>query len=145
MTALNTYLTFDGNCQEAFDFYKDVFGNELLMMSYFKDMPEDPNCQISDSDKNKVMHVSLPISDTCTLMGSDTIAEQSKELVQGNNFSISINADSKSDADCLFIALSKNGNVIMPMDDTFWNSYFGMLTDQFGIQWMVSFDQTPNS
>jgi len=78
-------------------------------------------------------------------MGSDTIAEQSKELVQGNNFSISINADSKSDADCLFIALSKNGNVIMPMDDTFWNSYFGMLTDQFGIQWMVSFDQTPNS
>ena len=145
MTTLNTYLTFNGNCQQAFDFYKNVFGGEFVVISYFKDMPDDPNCQLKDEDKEKVMHVSLPIDDNCTLMGSDTIDEQAKDFIQGNNFSISINADSKDDADSLFAALEKNGNVIMPMDNTFWESYFGMLTDQFGIQWMISFDQTPKS
>jgi len=141
MTTINTYLTFNGNCEKAFNFYKSVFGGEFAHIGKFKDMPENPKFPVAESDKEKVMHVSLPISKESVLMGSDTGGEWAKHFTQGNNFSISINADSKGEADKLFKALSKNGKVIMPMNKTFWDSYFGNFTDQFGIQWMVSFDR----
>lgn len=140
MTTINTYLTFNGNCQEAFNFYKTVFGGEFAHVGKFKDMPEDPNFQISDSDKEKIMHISLPISKETILMGSDTSGEWASNFNQGNNFSISINTDNKSDADRLFNELSVDGQIIMQMNKTFWGSYFGMFTDKFGVQWMVSFD-----
>jgi PhnB protein len=143
MATVNIYLTFDGNCEKAFLFYKSVFGGNFDRMSKFKDMPEDPKYPVSAEDKNRTMHVSLPISKETILMGSDTGGEWSKNFKMGNNFSISINTDSKAEADKFFTALSKNGKVTMPMAMTFWESYFGMLTDQFGIQWMVSFDD-PN-
>ncbi len=141
MTTINTYLTFNGNCEAAFNFYKSVFGEEYNHIGKFKDMPEDPKFPIADEDKEKVMHVSLPIGKQSVLMGSDTGGEWSASFTQGNNFSISIQADSEKDADRFFNDLSVGGKTTMPMNHTFWNSYFGMLTDQFGIQWMVSFDE----
>jgi len=141
MTIINIYLTFDGKCEEAFLFYKSVFGGEYSHIAKFADMPEDPKCPVSAADKDKVMHVSLPISKETVLMGSDTGGEWAGSFKQGNNFSISIAAESKDDADRLFNKLSQDGQVIMPMDKTFWGSYFGMFTDKYGIQWMVSFDE----
>lgn len=140
MASINTYLTFNGNCEEAFNFYKSVFGGDFAHIGKFKDMPEDPHHKISEADKEKVMHVSFPIGKSSVLMGSDTGGEWTPNFKQGNNFSVSINADSKVDADRLFNALSAGGQVIMPMGDTFWESYFGMFTDKFGINWMVSYD-----
>ena len=140
MISLNTYLSFDGNCEEAFNFYKSVFGGEFSFMSYFKDMPGDePNNPKDEKLNDKIMHISFPIGDT-VLMGSDTGGEWSEKLSVGNNFSLSINTESKEEADRLFYALSVNGKITMPMNLTFWNSYFGMFTDQFGIQWMISFE-----
>lgn len=137
MPSINTYLTFNGNCQQAFEFYKSVFGGEFSSKSKFEEMPPDPNYPISDTDKEKIMHITLPVGKGTVLMGSDMAGEWEKSFNQGNNFSISIDAESKKEAENLFTALSENGQVIMPMNDTFWGSYFGMLIDQFGIQWMV--------
>ena len=141
MTTINTYLTFNGDCEDAFNFYKSVFGGEFAHIGRFKDMPESPEFPVAESDKEKVMHVSLPIGSESVLLGSDTGGEWSSKFNQGNNFSISINADNKAEADRLFNDLSQGGQVIMPMNKTFWDSYFGMFTDKFGIQWMVSFDE----
>ena len=138
MTTLNIYLTFNGNCEKAFNFYKSIFGGEFTSVSKFKEMPEDPKYPISDSDKEKIMHVSLPIGDGSVLMGSDTGGEWASDFIQGNNFSISINTESKEEADRLFDNLSAAGKITMPMNKTFWESYFGMFNDQFGISWMVS-------
>ena len=93
-----------------------------------------------DADKNKVMHVTLPIGGETILMGSDTMAPWNLDFNAGSNFSISIHTDSKEEADRLFSALSDQGKVMMPMNQTFWGSYFGMLTDQFGISWMINVD-----
>lgn len=140
MATINSYITFNGNCEEAFNLYRSVFGGEFATISKFRDMPDDPKYPVSEEDKDKIMHVSLPISQENVLMGSDTGAEWGKQYKQGNNFSISINANSREEADTFFKALSQDGEVVMPMSDTFWESYFGMLTDRFGIQWMVSYD-----
>ena len=88
------------------------------------------------------MHVSLPISKETILMGSDSTSF-SGDVTFGNNFSVSINTDSKEEADKLFNGLSVSGNIIMPMEKTFWGAYFGMFTDKFGINWMINFDETP--
>ena len=140
MSSVSVYLTFKGNCRQAFDFYKAVFGGEFLSSSTFAEMPPQEGMPpIPEEMKNQIMHVTLPIGDT-VLMGSDTGGEWAPNFQQGNNFSLSYNADSKADAERVFAALSANGHVTMPMDQTFWGSYFGMLTDSFGINWMVSFD-----
>lgn len=140
MTTVNVYLTFNGNCEEAFNFYKKVFNREFAHIGKFNEMPPDPKNQLTEADMNKVMHVSLPISKETMLMGSDTGGEWTGKYSQGNNFSISIGTDNKEEADRLHRELSKNGKTTMPMDTTFWGSYFGMCTDQFGISWMISFD-----
>lgn len=138
MTTINTYLTFDGNCEAAFNFYKSVFGGEFAHLGKFNEMPPDPKNPMSEEDLNKVMHVSLPIGKEALLMGSDTGGEWSPNFTPGNNFSISINTDTKAEADRIFNQLAQNGKTTMPMTDTFWGSYFGMCTDQFGINWMMS-------
>jgi len=138
MTTINTYLTFNGNCEEAFNFYKSVFGGEFEHIGKFKDMPESPEFPVAESDKEKIMHISFPIGNTM-LMGSDTGGDWSANFKQGNNFSVSINTENKNEADRLFNELSEGGKIMMPMNKTFWDSYFGMFTDKFGIQWMVSF------
>ena len=141
MATVNVYLTFDGNCEEAFLFYQSVFGGEFPYIGKFNEMPPSEDCApMSEEDGNKIMHVTLPISAETCLMGSDTAGEWSTSFKQGNNYAVSINASSKDEADKLFNGLSAGGQVTMPMNQTFWGAYFGMFTDKFGINWMVSFE-----
>jgi PhnB protein len=141
MATISPYLTFNGNCEEAFNFYKSVFGGEFPFIGRFKDMPPmDGGKQMSPEQGEKIMHVSLPISKETMLMGSDSSEAFGQATTVGNNFSISINADSEKEADRLFNGLSAGGRVTMPLNKTFWGAYFGMLTDKFGIQWMVNYD-----
>ncbi len=136
---INMYLTFDGNCEEAFSFYKSIFGGEYASISRFSEIPPDPKYPVAEADQNKIMHVSLPISQETVLMGSDTAGGFGPGLVVGNNFSISVTTESKEEADKVFQQLSDGGTVTMPMADTFWDSYFGMCMDKFNIQWMVGY------
>lgn len=141
MASVHTYLTFNGNCEAAFNFYKSVFGGEFEYIGKFKDMPPaEGQPPVSEADAEKVMHVSLPIGNGSLLFGSDTSEEFGGNVTFGNNFSISINADNKEEADKLFNGLSEGGNIKMPLSDTFWGAYFGMFVDKFGINWMVNFD-----
>jgi PhnB protein len=146
MATVNVYLTFAGNCEDAFTFYQTVFGGKIPYMGRFNEMPTAEGCEpMSVAEGNKIMHVTLPISEETCLMGSDTGGEWSSSFKQGNNFSISINANSKEEADKLFNGLSEGGTVNMPLNNTFWGAYFGMLTDKFGIQWMMNFDERASS
>ncbi|MGV8815916.1 MAG: VOC family protein [Gelidibacter sp.] len=142
MTTVSTYLNFDGNCEEAFNFYKSVFGGEFTYIGRFGDMPAGDGYTVSEAEKNRIMHVGLPIGAT-TLLGSDTGGDWAATFVQGNNFSISISPDSKEEADKIFKGLSAGGKVTMPMADTFWGAYFGMFTDKYGINWMVNYEKQP--
>ena len=143
MAAINPYLTFTGNCEEAFNFYKGVFGGEFTYIGRFNEMPpQEGATPMSEEDGNKIMHVSLPIGNN-VLMGSDTGGEWAPQAIVGNNFSISVSPDSKEDTDRMFNGLAAGGNVTMPMGDTFWGDYFGMCTDKFGINWMFSYN--PNN
>lgn len=145
MATVNTYLTFNGNCEEAFLFYKSVFGGEFSYVGRFNEMPhggEDIPTMSAD-DGNKIMHIGLPISNETILMGSDTGGEWASQYLQGNNVAISINTNSKDEADKLFKGLSEGGIVTMPMNKTFWGAYFGMFTDKYGIHWMVNYDEPP--
>ena len=142
MTTINVYLTFNGNCEEAFNFYKSVFGGEFQSLNRFKEMPATEGIKLSPEEGERLMHVSLAISKETYLMGSDTGGEWSKDYSTGNNFALSINTDSNAEADRLFNSLSYGGKVTMPMANTFWGSYFGMFTDKFGINWMVSVEST---
>ena len=138
MAAINPYLSFNGNTEEAFDFYKSVFGGEFTTLSRFKEMYSEGD--ISASEGEKIMHVALPIGRASILMGSDTI-ESMGTSVAGNNFSISVIPDSEEEATQLFNGLAAGGQVTMPMDHAPWGAFFGMLTDKFGIAWMVNYDK----
>lgn len=141
MASINPYLVFNGNCEEAFLFYQSVFGGEFPYIGKFKDMPPaEGNPVLSEAEGNKIMHVTLPIGDGSILMGSD-ISSASGDVVFGQNISLSINAQSKDEADKLFNGLSAGGTVTMAMNQTFWGAYFGMFKDKFGINWMVNFDE----
>lgn len=141
MTTVNLYLTFKGNCEEAFNFYKSVFGGEFPFVGRFGEMPPQEGMPpLTEEEKNKIMHISLPISQETMLMGCDTVGNWGDGLIIGNNFSASINTNSTANADSLFNGLSAGGKITMPMGQTFWGSYFGMLTDQFGLNWMISYE-----
>ncbi|HEX5626143.1 MAG TPA: VOC family protein [Saprospiraceae bacterium] len=141
MTSVNVYLTFQGNCEQAFNFYRSVLGGEFGYVGRFKDMPPQEGMPpMPEEMGNMIMHISLPVSTETMLMGSDTGGEWAPSFVKGNNFSISINTDSRENADRLFNGLSAGGKVTMPLADTFWGDYFGMFEDQFGINWMISFN-----
>lgn len=140
MATTNIYLTFEGNCKAAFDFYKSVFGGDFPHVGKFGDMPETDGKKISEEDKEKIMHISLPISKETVLMGSDAGTDWGQGLTIGNNFSIAINADSREEADKLFNGLSEGGTITMPLQETFWGAYFGMFVDKFNINWMMNYD-----
>lgn len=140
-TTVNIYLTFNGNCEEAFNFYKSVFGGEFPYIGRFGEMPPDAGAPVSPEDANKIMHVSLPISDETFLMGSDTGGEWAPNFKAGNNFSISVSSDKKEEVERIFNALAAGGTITMPLAKTFWSSSYGMLTDKFGINWMVSINE----
>lgn len=138
MKNVNPYLNFKGNTEEAFNFYKSVFGGEFLSVNRFKDTPEAD--RVPAHEREKIMHISLPIGNGTVLMATDALESMGHKIEVGNNFHISIDADTKQEADELFKKLSSGGTVMIPMDKMFWGSYFGMCTDKFGVQWMVSFD-----
>ncbi|MBK9272332.1 MAG: VOC family protein [Saprospiraceae bacterium] len=141
MTTINVYLNFNGNCEEAFEFYKSVFGGEFSYVGRFGEMPpQEGQPPLPEEMSNKIMHIGLPISKETSLMGSDTGGEWAPNFKQGNNFSISVNTDSKENADRIFHGLSDGARITMAMADTFWGDYFGMLEDRFGVNWMVSFN-----
>ncbi|HUI64299.1 MAG TPA: VOC family protein [Bacteroidota bacterium] len=137
MISLNPYLNFAGNSEEAFNFYKSVFGGDFSALQRFKDTPEGP-ANLPSSDKEKLMHVSLPVGKGNTLMATDTLESIGQKLVVGNNIQLALEAESKDEAQKLFNGLSAGGTVVMPLQNTFWGAYFGMLKDKFGIHWMVS-------
>ena len=124
--------------------YRSVFGGDYTVISRFSEMPEDPNFPLTGADADRIMHVSLPIGDDSVLMGSNVSAAMG-EVQQGNAFSISIAVKSEAEADRVFAALSEGGEVTMPLAKMFWNSYFGMCTDPFGVQWMVNYDYEAES
>jgi PhnB protein len=143
MTTVNVYLNFNGNCEEAFNFYKSALGGEFAYVGRFGEMPPQEGMPpIPEEMRNLIMHISLPVSNETTLMGSDTGGEWAPSFVKGNNFSVSVNTDSREKADHLFNSLSSGGKITMPMAPTFWGDYFGMFEDKFGVNWMISFAET---
>ena len=137
MASINPYLNFAGNTEEAFNFYKSVFGGEFVMLQRFSDTPD--GSKMSPDIQNKIMHVSLPIGKNNILMATDACEEMGFNLKQGNNFYICISPDSKEEADKLFNGLAEGGKINMPLQDMFWGAYYGDLTDKFGIGWMVNY------
>lgn len=134
---LNTYLMFDGNCREAFGFYRSVFGSEFSILSTYADGP--PEMNVPEAERDLVMHVSLPVGSS-VLMGSDSCSVTPNPAPKaGNNFSISVAPRSKEECDTLLAKLSVGGIVGMPLQETFWGAYFGTVTDRFGINWMINF------
>lgn len=135
---INPYLNFEGNTEDAFNFYKSVFGGEFVNVTRFRDTPE--SARVPDNEKDKIMHIALPIGGGDVLMGTDALESMGHKLTVGNNMSLTITAESKEDADRFYKGLSAGGKNLMPMADQFWGAYFGMVTDKFDIHWMISFD-----
>jgi PhnB protein len=136
----STYLNFDRTTEAAFNFYKSVFGTEFIGgLMRMGDVPaHEGQTELSDDDKQLVMHVSLPILGGHVLMGTDATESMGFTLNQGNNVYICLQPDSRGEADSLFAALSEGGNPEMPLQEMFWGDYFGSLVDKFGILWMIN-------
>ncbi len=136
MATVNTYLNFNGNTEEAFNFYKSVLGGEFVMLQRLKDTPDGD--KLSENDKEKIMHVALPIGGN-VLMGTDVL-ESMPQVTFGTNSSICISPEGEEEAYKLFNGLSAGGNVGMPLEKMFWGALFGFFTDKYGVQWMVNYD-----
>jgi PhnB protein len=130
MALINPHINFNGNAEEAFNFYKSVFGGEFARIMRLKDL-SSPEFPVAENDANKIMHI---------LMGNDVPESMGPVNEQENRSKISISAESREEADKLFNGLSAGGQVEMPIGDSPWGSYFGMFRDKFGIEWMVDFD-----
>jgi len=139
MPQLIPYLHFNGNAEEAFTFYKSVFGGEYTVVSRFKDL-SNPEYPVPEKEENKIMHISLPIGNNSVLMASDVPEFMGQVNENENRTKISITAESKEEADALFNGLSAGGKVEMPIADSPWGSYFGMFRDKYGFEWMIDFD-----
>ena len=137
MATLNPYLNFPGNTEEAFNFYKSVFGGEFLNVTRFSDTPE--GAKLSPADAKKIMHVSLPIGKGNVLMGTDAIESMGHKLAFGDNMMLSLETENKTETEKLFNGLSAGGKVEVPLADMFWGAYFGMFTDKYGVKWMVNY------
>jgi PhnB protein len=137
MKNIHPYINCNGNTEEAFNFYKSIFGGEFLEVTKYKDIPGES--QIPENLMDKIMHISLPLCNGIILMGTDAMEEIGQKLIAGNNMHIMIAADSKEEADNLFNKLSDGGKIEMPLADQFWGDYYGNFTDKFGINWMIIF------
>jgi PhnB protein len=143
MATINPYIHFKGNTEEAFNFYKSVFGGEFATVMRYKDVSQAEGCdgmRVAENDLEKIVHIALPVGNGNVLMANDVL-ESMGQVSEVNNFSISYSAESKDDADKIFKGLAEDGKVEMPLADTFWGAYFGMFEDKFGIRWMVNYDQ----
>ncbi len=139
MIKINTYLNFAGNSEEAFEFYKSVFGGKFSSVIRFRDMPME-GVVLPEADQDKIMHISLPIGDDAVLMASDTLESFGQVLNQGNNVYISVHPDSREEADRLFNGLSTSGVIEMAMADQPWGDYYGSFRDKYGVQWMINYE-----
>jgi len=136
MTTVNSYIYFNGNCEDAFNFYKVVFRKEITYIGRYKDVPKADRQIFREADE-KIMHVTLPISTETSLMGSDN-TEAYEESIAYSNFFLIIHTDSREEADRLFDELSKSGQIKVAMNLTFWGSYYGICIDKFGITWKIT-------
>lgn len=131
---LNPYLSFNGNCEEAFECYRSVFGGTFTAVMRFGEMPsDDPD----PAEHRRIMHIELPVGNGSTLMGCDTPGPN-EPVRAGTNFHISLQVGTRQEADRIFARLASGGKIIAPMAQTFWGAYFGMLTDRYDVQWMIS-------
>ncbi len=140
MKNLNIYIHFKDNCEEAFNFYQSVLGGEYEALSRYGELPPQEGMPpVAEEDKNLILHITLPVGSITKLMGSDMAGGWAAGLNQGNNFAVSLQAESREEADRVFAGLSQEGKITMSMQDTFWGSYFGSFEDKFGISWMINF------
>jgi len=140
MALINPYIHFNGNAEEAFTFYKSVFGGEFSRILRYKDL-SGTEYPIAENDANRLMHIVLPIGKNNMLIGSDVLEIMGQVTENDNRNTIYISAESREEADKLFNGLSEGGKIEMPIADGPFGSYFGMFADKYGIQWMVDFTQ----
>ena len=138
MALINPHINFNGNAEEAFNFYKSVFGGEFANIVRLKDIssPEHP---VAENDANKIMHIALPIGNN-VLMANDVPSSMGQVNENENRSKISVSAESREEADKLYNGLSAGGDIEMPIGDSPWGSYFAMFRDKFGIEWMIDYD-----
>lgn len=139
MARINPHINFNGNAEEAFNFYKSVFGGEFTNITRFKDIASD-KFPVSEKEANKIMNIALRIYKSHVLMGNDVPEIMGRTNENENRSKIMISTESREEADALFTGLSEGGQIEMPMEDNPWGSYFGMFRDKYGIEWMVDFD-----
>jgi PhnB protein len=137
MKNVHPYLNFNGNTEEAFNFYKSVFGGEFISVMRFSDIPGDE--EMPTDIKDKIMHISLKISPNTTLMGTDAIEPMAPKVTMGNNSYIYLDTESREEADKLFNQLSEGGKIVMPLEDQFWGDYYSDFIDKFGVCWMIGY------
>ena len=138
MALINVHLNYNGNAEEAFTFYKSVFGGEFSKITRLKDL-EGPDFPVEEKDADKIMHIALPIGNN-TLMANDVPSFMGIVSENENRSKIAVSAESREEADKLFNGLSAGGTIEMPIQDSPWGSYFGMFRDKYGIEWMIDFD-----
>jgi PhnB protein len=138
MASINPYINFNGNAEDAFNFYKSVFGGEFAKIMRFKDLAS-AEFPVAKNEENKIMHIALPVGKNM-LMANDVPEIMGRTNENENRSKIAIRADSKEEAERLFNGLSVGGQIEMPISDSPWGSYFGMFRDKYGIEWMVDFD-----
>jgi PhnB protein len=141
MAQINIHLNYNGNAEEAFTFYKSVFGGEFAKIMRFKDLASD-EFPVDEKEANKIMHIALPIGNN-VLMANDVPSFMGTTNENENRSKISVSAQSREEADNLFNGLSAGGTIEMPIQDSPWGSYFGMFRDKYGIEWMVEFYDNP--
>lgn len=142
MAQINPYINFNGNAEEAFLFYKSVFGGEFRQVTRYKEM-ESAEFPIPESEANKIMHITLPIGQN-VLMGNDVPEFMGKVNENENRSKIAVSTESKEEADKIFNGLSAGGTIEFPISDSPWGSYFGMFRDKYGIEWTVDYDTKHN-
>ena len=138
MATINPYINFNGNAEEAFEFYRSVFGGKFAKIVRFKDL-SSPDFKVPDKEMNKIMHIALPIGKN-TLMANDVPESMGRVNENENRSKISVRTESRQEADKLFVGLAAGGNVEMPIGDSPWGTYFGMFRDKYGIEWTIEFD-----
>jgi len=143
MVQINPHINFNGNAEEAFNFYKSVFGGEFTKVIRFKDL-SSPEFTVPENEANKIMHIALPIGKNY-LMANDVPEFMGRTNENEHRSKIAISVDSKEEADKLFNGLSVGGQIEMPIAESPWGTYFGMFRDKYGIEWMVDFDSNHNA
>ncbi|MEO6283143.1 MAG: VOC family protein [Dyadobacter sp.] len=142
MLSTNPYFNFNGNTEVAMNFYKSVFGGEFTNFKRFKEVFGTDT--LPADEQEKIMNITLSVKDVFTLMATDTLKSMEQNATFGSVFHINLVAESEAEADDLFTLLSENGKVEMPMNKTFWGSYFGVCKDQFGVSWMINYYNPQN-